>query len=105
MSAPAKVNGRFRWELAKGCTDKRRFPDEPTVRAAAQIECEHGSTNRKGEMWVYPCETCRGWHLTNKPSGAKRKVTLEHLYPPRTLELDDGVSTPQFGGYWGEQNQ
>ena len=103
MSAPPKVIERARQQAKAvqwSCHRKRRFSDELTARAAAQIEIEHRSTRRDGEMWVYPCETCRGFHLTNRPSGAKRKVTLEHLFPPPDPDLEDGVLTPQLGGYW-----
>jgi hypothetical protein len=86
--------------LEKMCLAKQRFSDEPGVRAAAQIQL--GYHPKQEAIWVYPCENCRGWHITNNRSGSKRRVTRELLYPLPD-EAPDGVPmTPQFGGYWAD---
>ncbi len=84
----------------RSCLPKRRFADEVTVRAAAQIECDRGAAPRNA-MWIYPCGNCRGWHLTNKPGKRMRRVTSAEMYEAPDPHIDDGIRTPQFGGYWG----
>lgn len=100
-AAPKKGD---RWWLTgaeKSCTSKRRYPDEYVARAAAQIVCDTGAAKR-GAMWIYPCEFCRGWHISNTKSGYARKVTSEHIVPPaRPDPPEDLPATPHLGGYWG----
>lgn len=100
MSAPPRQHGRPVEAWHKGCTQKRRFSDELTARAGAQIECDHKSTKR-GAMWVYSCENCRGWHITNKPGNWRRMVTVEHLFQPGPPEPEQRIATPHLGGFWG----
>lgn len=95
MTAPPKV----KWSeharkarIRRGCEDKRRFTNEATARAGAQIECERGVARRAGEMWVYPCEHCRGFHLTTKRGQTKWRVTATELYPPRELTAEEEFS-------------
>lgn len=79
MTAPHRNHGRKATELRKSCLDKRRFSDELTARAFCQLECERGGKS-KPAMGVYPCETCRGWHVTNNPKSRKYTVTATEMF-------------------------
>lgn len=81
MTAPRRQNGRDAAKLARSCTEKHRWADEFAARAVAQNMCIQGVA-KKGAMWVYPCEACRGWHVTSKHYKSKFKVTAEHLFIP-----------------------
>lgn len=45
------------------CRKKRRHADELTARAAAMSHIERGLAD-VGELYVYQCPECAGWHLT-----------------------------------------
>lgn len=103
MTAPNRYRGQDTWKIRKGCTDKRRFSDEITARVGGQIQCQNDG---KPAMWVYPCDHCRGWHITNKHGAKRRLVTAEAAYPDRGQRIraanpESKIKTPQFGGYWG----
>lgn len=58
------------------CNKKRRYSDEYAARAAAQILCQQTQQPRAG---VYPCELCRGWHVTSD-AARKYRVTADDLF-------------------------
>lgn len=55
------------------CARKHRHPDEATARAAAARSiARHDDT--AGELYVYRCEACFGWHLTRFKVGIPVKA-------------------------------
>jgi hypothetical protein len=58
------------------CQKKRRHPDELTARAAAMDAIQRNRNADK--LFVYPCQHCRGWHLTRFPIGEGRMVTADN---------------------------
>lgn len=79
MSAPKRQHGRDVAELTKSCLRKRRFANEATARAGAQIECQRGAV-RNDAMWIYGCQNCRGWHITNNIKSNRWRVTADLLW-------------------------
>jgi hypothetical protein len=51
------------WRRHRGCTRKKRFDHQLEANAAALRSWRHGY-----RATPYPCEFCRGWHLTSKPA-------------------------------------
>ena len=74
MTRPNKVNGIDMAmveaiEVAKRrsqecCKRKRRFADEFAARAQGMHELEVDKFI--GQLYVYKCQWCRGWHLTRQ---------------------------------------
>lgn len=57
------------------CRAKRRYNDEPTVRAAGMVAIEElGNTDR---LWCYRCRHCSGWHLTSNNQGGRWLIVSE----------------------------
>ena len=79
------MNSSTRLQLPKGgrcATQKRRFRDHKEAigalhgaQAYARLETEACGESRRAECRVYECFSCKGWHLTSKPTmtvGAER---------------------------------
>ena len=80
MSAPLRRNGHLVSHIVRGCESKRRFSDEYGARAAGQITGEE----KQLKLYIYPCDLCRGWHLTrNKQQRKDRAVDYVFTGPPR----------------------
>ena len=79
MSAPSRQHGKDVHAVQKSCLNKRRFTDELTARAGAQIHCDEGKA-RNGVMWIYACENCRGWHMTSGRGALQFRVTSESMF-------------------------
>jgi hypothetical protein len=45
------------------CGQKQRYPSAEVARGIGLYEQE----SRGGELWMYACQVCRGWHLTRSP--------------------------------------
>lgn len=76
---PRRSHGRTNDQWDKMCLRKRRFPDEYVARASAQTTLQ--SNPDVGQLFVYQCPSCRGWHLTHKNHGEKTTyVTRDNPY-------------------------
>jgi hypothetical protein len=53
------------------CKDKRRYPDEMSIRAVGAVELEERKAKR---LWCYRCRHCTGWHLTSKDQGPRWEI-------------------------------
>jgi hypothetical protein len=71
MTAPNRQHGVTVERRERQCESKNRYPDELTARASGLY---HQDRNKLGDLWVYPCKLCRGWHLTSLDNGLARKV-------------------------------
>lgn len=51
--------------LIAACERKARYPSEQAARRVAhdRLRASVGTARR---LWVYPCASCRGWHLTSR---------------------------------------
>ena len=71
----APASGLVIWS----CLSKVRFPDEYVARARTAQILEAGGADRP-ELWVYPCDHCRGWHMTKRPQRDRASVTAGDLF-------------------------
>lgn len=77
MTPPLRRSGILVATIKRGCEDKRRYTDEMVARANGQRLSELNGV----ELFIYPCNLCRGWHLTRrKQYRPDRAVTYQ--YPP-----------------------
>lgn len=62
-----------RYRTDPTCKGKRRFADEPGVRAAGVLSIieEHVAI---GRLWCYRCRHCGGFHLTSKEQGRRWEI-------------------------------
>lgn len=65
-------------EWRRDCQGKTRYRDRAQAKSAASIIRNSGSHLRP-----YPCQFCRGWHLTSQ---AERYSTLDREHVPSGLE-------------------
>lgn len=49
--------------ITHSCTIRNRYDTEFMARMAGRRRFEDGA----GDLWVYPCGYCGGWHLTSTP--------------------------------------
>lgn len=76
MTQPLRRSGMLVSTILRGCEGKRRYSDEFGARAAGQcLEVENSV-----KLYMYPCEVCRGWHLT-KTKQAKDRHDVDYKYP------------------------
>lgn len=83
----------------KTCERKRRYADEFAARAAGMQTL---NANRKqGEIHVYRCTVCLGWHLTRFPVGTavtSQNPVYEPSFSDELLNLmSEGSITSYFG--------
>ena len=77
MTAPRRKNGVLVKFIETGCTNKIRYPDAITARAAGQYygDCFNHA------LYLYQCPYCKGWHLTKKkPNGERGKNPWYNVY-------------------------
>jgi hypothetical protein len=83
----------------KTCQRKRRYADEFAARAAGmQTLC---ANKKQGEIHVYRCSVCRGWHLTSFPVGTA-VTSQDPVYEPSFVDeildlMAEGTITSYFG--------
>lgn len=54
---PAKPDA----QQARSCIEKKRYSSEQAARV-----CGTGAAAAfQAPLWIYPCQICRGWHLTS----------------------------------------
>lgn len=76
MTAPLRRNGKLVSAIERGCENKLRYSDEFGARAAGLLDQQ-----KYGEkMYLYPCDLCRGWHLTKRPQ-KKDRYHVSFKYP------------------------
>lgn len=80
MTAPLRSFGRLLTTIHGSCARKIRYSDEFGARAAGQCISE-----RSGKpLYLYPCEICNGFHLTQRPQRQpQRAVAYEFKPTPR----------------------
>ncbi len=79
MTAPLRQHGRLVATIERSCAHKNRYPDEVTARAMGITQSEMSGY----KIFIYPCVTCRGWHLTKSPSSDKTRVAGYFKPTPR----------------------
>lgn len=71
MTAPRRRSGMLVEHIERGCENKVRFPDELEAKAAGLYYMQHSGGHMQ---WVYPCEVCKGFHLTRNDNGPHRRI-------------------------------
>ncbi len=51
----------------RDCDHKQRYPDKKAARTALNRIMNQHRRNRPEHLRAYPCQLCRGWHLTKNP--------------------------------------
>lgn len=69
MTAPKRWYGVTLKERDNGCWKKVRYTDRLAAKAAGIAMMERG----RGDLWVYPCRLCGGFHLTSLRPGRKNR--------------------------------
>jgi hypothetical protein len=55
------------------CKDKRRYPDEVSIRAIGAVDLTECKDPAK-RLWCYRCRHCSGWHLTSTNQGKRWEI-------------------------------
>ena len=76
MTQPLRRSGMLVANILRGCEGKRRYPDEITCRCAGQVL----QVENQVKLYMYPCEICKGWHLT-KHKQRKEQYDVDYVYP------------------------
>lgn len=63
---PLQALRRHIREMTRSCPAKRSYGCETAVRSAARYAIQSGRQNCPARLWVYPCASCRGWHMTKR---------------------------------------
>lgn len=76
MTQPLRRSGILLSTILRGCEGKRRYSDEFGARGAGQcLQVENAV-----KLYLYPCDICRGWHLT-KTKQRKESHDVDYQYP------------------------
>lgn len=76
MTAPLRRNGKLVSTIERGCENKQRYSDEFGARAAGLLYQKKNTV----KLYLYPCDLCRGWHLTKRPQ-RKDRYHVDFRYP------------------------
>ena len=76
MTQPLRQSGILFEHIRRGCHAKNRYSDEYGARAAGQCLQEENEV----KLYMYPCELCRGWHLTRRIQ-RKDRYDVDYKYP------------------------
>lgn len=76
MTAPLRRNGKLVAVIERSCAAKKRYPDDIVARIVGQVQQEYWGF----KMYIYPCEICRGWHLT-KQKQSKESHSVDYVFP------------------------
>ena len=80
MTAPLRSFGRLLTTITGSCSRKIRYSDEFGARGAGQIISEKFGH----PVFLYPCDICRGYHLTQRPQrNPSRDVAYAFRPAPR----------------------
>lgn len=61
-----------RYRTDRTCKEKRRYPDEISVRAIGAVSIEERRNTDR--LWCYRCRHCGGWHLTSANQGKRWEI-------------------------------
>lgn len=76
MTQPLRKSGMLVAHILRGCEGKRRYSDEYGARAAGQCP----QVENQVKLYMYPCELCRGWHLTRNKQ-RKERFDVDYKFP------------------------
>lgn len=80
MTAPLRRSGILVSTIVGSCSRKQRYSDEFGARAAGQLF----GTKSNIKLYVYPCNLCKGWHITKRPQSRKYAADYyESVQTPR----------------------
>lgn len=85
MTAPNRRHGKTQYQWERMCLSKTRYTDEYTARAGAfhLFSLEEPARLRNpvpDKLWVYKCDSCRGWHMTKSEVRGTAAVTAEGMF-------------------------
>ncbi len=75
--------GRLIEPDARSCTGKNRYTSEYIARATGQFRLNDERPGHAAEtqtLWPYPCQLCRGWHLTKQLQANVAPITAASMY-------------------------